>query len=349
MDGTVTVQPDNQKIAKRSCRLQIPHVPNVQQIKTSVRGYNLLAGRPQLHAAIGKLLKLDDFWAHSFSPILGLRVNRSWSLTDLRDGLLRMAKRKTKRNAGRSLARRGFKIRQGPMGRLAEDAPLPDVPDRMGPTRVCGQPFLFAIARDARTIFATWNINWRSVFEKAMPADRQVHLRVIGGEGVIETRVAVEPMSAMHYVTISGLHNSYRLQIGYFQPFDTWHSVATSREVEMPPQGSAELGDVDLATIPFHLSFQQFANLFGAANHTSVARLVSEFQKRVLTCDKPDEATPSDTHMLRGLNLSLSEIAVAERNFRKIDTEKLMRRARAMVSIRRDQSSAWIRSESSWS
>jgi hypothetical protein len=117
----------------------------------------------------------------------------------------------------------------------------------------------------------------------------------------------------------------------------------------MPPQGSVELADVDLATIPFHLSFQQLANLFGATNNTSVASLVSEFQKRVLSGDKPNAAIPSDTQILGSLNLSMPEIATAERNFRKIDTEKLMRRARAMVSIRRDQSSAWIRSESSWS
>jgi len=215
--------------------------------------------------------------------------------------------------------------------------------------RVYGQPFLFAIARDARTIFASWNIDWRSVFEKAMPADRQVHLRVIPGDGIVETTVAVEPMSAMHYVTISSLHDSYRVEIGYFQPFDTWHSVATSGEVDMPPQGSVELANVDFATIPFHLSFQQLANLFGAPNNTSVARLVSESQKRALSSAKPNEATPSDTQILRDLNLSRPEIATAERNFKKIDTEKLTRRARAMLSIRRDQSSAWIRSESSWS
>ncbi len=214
---------------------------------------------------------------------------------------------------------------------LPQETPLPNVRDRMGPPGVGGQPFLFAIARDARTIFVSWNVNWRSVFEKTMPADRQVHLRVIGGEGVIETRVTVEPMSAMHCVTISGLHSSYFVEIGYFQPLDTWHSVATSCEVEMPPHGSVELADVDLATIPFHLSFQQLANLFGAANDTSVARLVSEFQKRVLTCDKPDEATPSDTQILRSLNLSLPAIATAERNFRKINTEKLARRARRML------------------
>jgi len=138
-------------------------------------------------------------------------------------------------------------------------------------------------------------------------------------------------MSAMHYLTISGLHASYRVEIGYFQPSDTWHSVATSDEVEMPPQGSVELADVDLATIPFHLSFQQLANLFGAANGTSVARVVSEFQKRLLSSDKPNEATRSETQILHNLNLSLPEIAAAERDFRKIDLEKLVRRARAMV------------------
>jgi len=217
------------------------------------------------------------------------------------------------------------------MVHLAEDASLPDVHDRIEPTRVFGQPFLFAIARDARTIFASWNINWRSVFEKAMPADRQVHLRVTGADGVIETTVAVEPMSAMHYVTISGLHSSYRVEIGYFQPFERWHSVATAGEVEMPPQGSVELADVDLATIPFHLSFQQLANFFGTANDTSVARLVSESQKRALSSDKPNEATPSDTQILRSLNLSLPAIATAEGHFRRIDTEKLAWRARRML------------------
>jgi hypothetical protein len=117
----------------------------------------------------------------------------------------------------------------------------------------------------------------------------------------------------------------------------------------MPPQGSVELADVELATIPFHLSFQQLANMFGAGNDTSVAKLVSEFQKGILTCDRPNKPTLSDTQIGRSLNLSLAQIAAAERNFRKIDTEKLGRRARAMVSIGRDQSSALLGSDSSWS
>jgi Domain of unknown function (DUF4912) len=243
-----------------------------------------------------------------------------------------MAKRETKRNAGRSRARHGFKVCENPTVHFAGDGLLPDV-NRIGVTHAHGQPFLFAIARDARTIFASWNIDWRAVFQKGMPADRQVHLRIIGRDGILETTVAVEPMGAMHYVKTSGLRNAYRVEIGYFQPFDTWNSVATSVDVEMPSQGSVELADVDLATIPFHLSFQQLASLFVAAKDTSVARVVAEFQKRVLNSDKPNEATPLDRRILSSLNLSLDEIAAAEHDFKKIDTEKLARCARAMFQV----------------
>ena len=215
---------------------------------------------------------------------------------------------------------------------LAGDGLLSDV-DRIGRMPANGEPFLFAIARDTSTIFASWNINWRSVFEKTMPADRQVHLRVIGGNGIMETSVAVEPMSAMHWVTTSGFHNTYRVEIGYFQPYDTWHSVATSGAVEMPSQGTVEVTDVDLATIPFHISFQQLANMFGTAKNTSTARVVSEFQTRVLSRNEPNETTRSDTQILSSLNLSAAEIAAAKRDFMRMDGEKLVRRARTMFQV----------------
>ena len=145
-----------------------------------------------------------------------------------------MTKRKTKRNAGRSQARHSFKICKNPMVHVADNAPSRNAHDCIDVTRVDRRPVLFAIARDPRTIFTSWNIDWRSVFEKTVPADRQVHLRVIGGDGITETIVVVEPMSDMHYLTISGLYDSYHVEIGYFQPFYTWHSVATSNVVAMP-------------------------------------------------------------------------------------------------------------------
>lgn len=243
-----------------------------------------------------------------------------------------MTKRKTKRNAGRSRARHGFKVCENPTVHLDGDGLLPDV-NRVGVTHSHGQPFLFAIARDSRTIFTSWNIDWRSVFEKMMPADRQVHLRVIDGDGIRETTITVEPMSAMHYVKTSGLHNAYRVEIGYFQPFDTWNSVAMSGDVEMPSRGSVELAEVELATIPFHISFQQLANVFGRANDASIATIVAEFQKRLLNNGEPHEVKRPDRRILSSLNLSLNEIAAAERDFRKIDNEKLARHTRAMFQV----------------
>ena len=239
-----------------------------------------------------------------------------------------MAKRKTKRNARRPETRGSFRVCKDPMVRLAEEEAPPNIYDRVSLTRVRGQSYLFAIPRDERTIFCNWDIDWPSVFKKVIPEDRQVHLQVIGKDGVIETRVGVEPMSAMHCLTVPGLRSSCRVEIGYFQPFDTWHSVATSAEVEMPRRGSVELADLDLATLPFHLSFQRLADLFRTPNDTPIARVVSEFQKRVLNSDKPNEEKKSERRILRNLNMSVAEIAGAEREFKTTDTEKLARRTR---------------------
>lgn len=237
-----------------------------------------------------------------------------------------MAKRKAKRNAGTLQARYGFKIRREPVVHLAEEGSLADARNRFGLTRLHGLPFLFAIARDARTIFASWNIDWRSAFEHAMPADRKVHLRVIGGDGIIETTVAVEPTRPMQYLAISSLHGSYQVEIGYFQPFDTWHSVASSQEIKMPLQESVGLGDVDLATIPFHLNFQQLAKLFRTPANAPIARVVSGFQKRVLSSGKSNRISRSEAQALRNLNLSLSEIAAAQRDFQNVYPKTLTRR-----------------------
>jgi hypothetical protein len=101
----------------------------------------------------------------------------------------------------------------------------------------------------------------------------------------------------------------------------------------MPTDGSFGVGDADLVTIPFHLSFHQLASLFGVANDASVARVISAFQKRVLSNDNPNEATPCHMQILRDLNLSLPEIATAERDFKKIDTKRLARRARTLLAV----------------
>jgi hypothetical protein len=241
-----------------------------------------------------------------------------------------MAERKRKRNVQTSKIRDAFHISKEPIvGLIAADRPS-DVGDSLGLTREHGARILFAIARDPRTIFASWNIDWASLFETVMPVDRQVHLRLYGADGLQEKTVAVEPMAAMHYVTTSGSHASYRVEIGYYQPADVWHSVAISHQITMPPNGVSETTDVDLATIPFHVAFQQLLNLFRPATETRLATVLSQFQKRVLSREQRKALSGNERKIVRKLQVSVSEVAAARRAFNKIDGEKLARRTPAL-------------------
>ena len=128
-------------------------------------------------------------------------------------------------------------------------------------------------------------------------------------------------------------HGPYRVEIGYYQPAEVWHSVAMSNEIVMPPHGITETEDVDLVTIPFHLSFQQLLDLFGPANNTELATVISQFQKRTLSSEGRARLSPEEKRILRKLDVSLSDIAAARRAFDEADSEKLARRTGALLAF----------------
>src|ERR1700747_3076297 len=111
-----------------------------------------------------------------------------------------MAETKRKRNTRTLKAREGFQISREPVVCLAADNRPKDSGNSVALPTAYGPPVLFAIARDSRCIFAGWNIEWLSVFEKTMTMDRQVHIRGYRAGGLEEKSVAVEPMAGMHYV-----------------------------------------------------------------------------------------------------------------------------------------------------
>jgi hypothetical protein len=215
----------------------------------------------------------------------------------------------------------------------------------VGLPRVHGAPILFAIARDPRTIFTCWSIDWPAVFAKTVPVDRQAHLRVYRADGVEEESVAVEPMSGNCSIAVSRPSGSYHVEIGYYQPADVWNSIATSKEVTMPRDSFAGYGDVDPATIPFHLSFQRLLDLFGASKGDALAEMISQFQKRAPNNEKRKQ----EREILRAMGLSLSEIAAARRAFiDHANTETLRKRTEALVRFA-SSSPARGFGESSWS
>jgi hypothetical protein len=219
----------------------------------------------------------------------------------------------------------------------------------VGLPRVHGAPILFAIARDPRTIFTCWSIDWPAVFAKTVPVDRQAHLRVYRADGVEEESVAVEPMSGNCSIAVSRPSGSYHVEIGYYQPADVWNSIATSKEVTMPRDSFAGYGDVDPATIPFHLSFQRLLDLFGASKGDALAEMISQFQKRAPNNEKRKQLSGKEREILRAMGLSLSEIAAARRAFiDHANTETLRKRTEALVRFA-SSSPARGFGESSWS
>lgn len=230
----------------------------------------------------------------------------------------------------------GYRISNGPVVRLARgDAKLPsDLAEVIELPRIYGRPLLFAIARDPRTLFAYWNIDWSSIFENTAPVDRQVHLRVCRSGGGEETTTAVEPMMGNSYLTVAEPRETYRVEIGYYHPAAVWNSVATSDEVKMPPERAAEKVDVDVATIPFHLSFQRLIDLFRASNADALSEIVSRLQRRAVSDEDRALLTTEEWEILRAMNLSIDEIGAARRKFlQRGDSAALRRRAEALLGF----------------
>ena len=180
--------------------------------------------------------------------------------------------------------------------------------------RSYGHPVLFGIARDPHTLFAYWEIDWPAVFRKNPPADRKVHLRVISEDGTEETKVTVEPLAGNHCVAVSQARSTYRIELGYHEPAETWNSVATSDAIATPPDDVSENGEIDVATVPFHLSFQRMVDTFRASKYDgdALVEIVGRLQERADNAEGAD-LTTSDRELLRAIDWSLSATDAEQR------------------------------------
>src|ERR1043166_5704719 len=230
----------------------------------------------------------------------------------------------------------GYRISNGPVVRLARsEAKLPpDLANAIELPRVYGAPLLFAIARDPKTLFVYWNVDWSTIFENTAPVDRQVHLRVSRTDGSEELTQAAEPMAGNNFLTITEPCGTYRVEIGYFQPEAVWHSVATSDQVTMPAERVTGSDDLDLATIPFHLSFQRLIDSFRGSNPDALSEMVCRLQDRAASEEDRSLLTDQDWEILRGMNLSPEKIEAARRAFgARKKANALRRRAETLLGV----------------
>ncbi len=234
----------------------------------------------------------------------------------------------------------GFRISAGPVIRQGlSDLQLPV--ELLELQRAGGPPLLFAIPRDPQTIFAYWNIDWETIFAKGAPVDRQVFLRVRKSDGAEESETVIEPLFGSHYVTVATPGGQYQTEIGFYGAASGWSAVATSETVEMPRDGVSANAELDLATVPFHLSFQRMIDIFRASNGNSLGPILSRLQARA-----GSGLTNEDDELLRAMDISAADLTSASKSFEDED-ESLRRKAEAVLGFGATSPSHGF-GESSW-
>ncbi len=217
----------------------------------------------------------------------------------------------------------GYKISEGPVtssSLLQRKAEATD--DLTALPSHYGKPLLVAIARDPRTLFVCWSVDWLTAFDNGLPADRCAHVRL--RENGNEKTIAVEPMSGSCAIEELQPGETYSVELGYYAPSDTWNSIVIGNEVMMPFASEARHELVDVATVPFHLTFQRILNALRGTESGGLAQTLAEFQQRA----GRSELSREESEIFRALDLSpddLRKTAAARESLEK--SERLPARA----------------------
>jgi hypothetical protein len=193
----------------------------------------------------------------------------------------------------------GYKISEGP---VTSSLPGRDVEELTHVPAHYGKPLLVAIARDPRTLFVCWSVDWPAAFAKGLPADRCAHVRI--RQDGNEKTVAVEPLSGSCAIEELEPGETYSVELGYYAPPETWNSVVTGNEVMMPFVAGTGGEAIDVATVPFHLTFQRMLSVFRGSNGDALAQTLARFQEGA----NRSERSRDEVEVLRALDLSPEDL-----------------------------------------
>jgi hypothetical protein len=139
-----------------------------------------------------------------------------------------------------------------------------------------------------------------------------------------ESESLIEPMLGSYYALVAQPRGTYRVEIGYYQPAHEWRSIATSDEAVMPAESVSEKVDVDVVTVPYHLSFQRIVDLFRSSNDGALTESIAQLQERA--SDDEESLTAEEREILRAMNISLSDVSAARRAYLDSDSRETLRK-----------------------
>lgn len=182
-----------------------------------------------------------------------------------------------------------FEVKKQPVVVGGEDAG-DTVPERGAnvdelPRSYESAPLVVVLARDPRTLFAYWDVDWAGVFGEATPRERPICLRVINNDGTEESSITVEPLAGSAYVEVARADAGYRCELGYRGNDGEWTVVATSEPAITPRDSVVESSEFDLVTVPLHLNFQRLLDMFRGSRYDghALSESISRLQTAVET------------------------------------------------------------------
>jgi hypothetical protein len=155
-----------------------------------------------------------------------------------------------------------------------------------------GTDLLYVIARDPKSLFVYWDLNWKRLFARAGLSARQVHLRIYRKEGSIEGTREINPFRGHCYADVASAGTGYYCEIGCFED-DEWRGLVRSGEAATPEDRMSDDISAQFAMLPLHLSFQRLLDMVRATRPegATLARSVAELQERARVTQgiTPDE------------------------------------------------------------
>ena len=198
-----------------------------------------------------------------------------------------------------------------------------------------GTDLLYVIARDPKSLFVYWDLNWRRLFMRAGVSARQVHLRIYREDGSIEGTHEINPFRGHCYVDVASAGTGYYCEIGCFVG-EEWTSLVRSGKATTPQDRMSDDISAQFATLPIHLSFQRLLEMVRATGPegATLAQSVAGLQAR--THVTQDTATPDEWLRLVAAAASLNGTNGAPYS----DVSALLKAARA-VPPTADQLAQW--------
>ena len=115
-------------------------------------------------------------------------------------------------------------------------------------------------------------------------------------------------------------------------PTGNWVAIATSEKVTMPPEDASEKVELDLATVPFHLSFQRLVDLFRISNGNALSAIMARLQARALSETERGMFSPEEWEVFRAMNVSVDEMKAGRDQFSQ-DNGALRKKTEAVLGF----------------